>query len=510
MYAARDRDKPKRLSSGSGSGLGPVGMFRGTFLRWRRYVKLAREAWEEHFRELKGSNTGAFSVKFVLLSLLGSVFILATIGLVLRGKHDHRRHQYQADDAGSPWFSGVRRRLTSGVGNRGAEGGEGSTVYSFWPSEIEAAKVLANRIRAFPSFASQPPGAPIGMCTQVLLFRDTKSNGFGAQVLRMLDAYALARATRFTFLIEMGNHWNYGCGKRKGWECYFDMPLQACMRPDGTEPARTMPSYPIAAELQRKFGGGSACAPLQDFPRLDRNRAEECLLVAQERSTQLANLVVQSTLLDAQGALDMYRALASDFWQPRALISKVLDKDLKRLGVLEEDAPCIIGVHIRRGDKYKEVPFVDLSTYASAVRIAAAHTGCSQVFVASDELASIRTLERELGGMTLLSIAGEERVGHDQQVANREAKFDRSVHTLELLLELKVLAASRIFIGTFSSNFARLVHVLRGQPANTTWSLDTAWHQPGTAYRSFGTQYCVDDELASHVLCSHAGAAVAA
>mmetsp|Transcript_10797 Transcript_10797/g.22979 ORF Transcript_10797/g.22979 Transcript_10797/m.22979 type:complete len:253 (-) Transcript_10797:126-884(-) len=213
------------------------------------------------------------------------------------------------------------------------------------------------------------------------------------------------------------------------------------------------------------------------------------------------------------------RAMMRELWRLRDAVAVVLDKEAARIGAARGER--MIGVHIRRGDKSKELgEYVPTERYVDAAWLAVQETGCSTVFVASDAYGAVEEFralfesrrpnfatsesskedghEREV---RLITSAGKARVGHEQMKKNQELKVDRSVHTLELLVDVEILARTEIFIATLSSNLARLVHMLRAAEPSTTWSLDIAW-QPGVAFRSFGTDCCADDPLASATFCS--------
>jgi hypothetical protein len=57
----------------------------------------------------------------------------------------------------------------------------------------------------------------------------------------------------------------------------------------------------------------------------------------------------------------------------------------------------IISMHIRRGDKYVEAPYVPLRIYIDSVKKIRAQTGIEKVFVTSDSEEAIQSLPRDIG-----------------------------------------------------------------------------------------------------------------
>jgi hypothetical protein len=68
------------------------------------------------------------------------------------------------------------------------------------------------------------------------------------------------------------------------------------------------------------------------------------------------------------------------------------NRHLLRLGIGED----VIGVHIRRGDKNVETPFIPISLLANATRRLIEHTRMKKVFVATDDLTSIPEFEKAI------------------------------------------------------------------------------------------------------------------
>jgi len=393
------------------------------------------------------------------------------------------------------------------------------------PSHRNAAKILYKRL-----FNPKSPA-----CSNTLLFRDFKSNGFGAQMLRVLNAYILSKALRTVFIIESTTLVNYGCGHHRGWNCYFSMPNQDCELSNGS--LFSIPSnWTLSKDVQVYYDGlksveesayslkSVSCALLKQFPRTEHfGRADSawCGVIGDDLSEELAHLVVSnggegwynsSEKVEMKEKLILLRKWMNELWKPREKIDFVIQKEMNRLKIPTYSGSKVIGVHVRRGDKRKEIDFIPIHDYISAVKRFVDEfqrdnsTESIQIYVASDEFEAVTefiSAWQRISDVSVTSAAVTDRIGgHNQEKSNKEHKFDRSIHTLELLLDISILRKSDIFICTLSSNLARMIHVLRNdKDPETTISLDVAW-RPGVAFRSYGTEYCVDDRLCNALYCN--------
>ena len=133
------------------------------------------------------------------------------------------------------------------------------------------------------------------------------------------------------------------------------------------------------------------------------------------------------------------------------------------LGPLELDAGPYAALHMRAGDKYKEVRPVAIESYLETLE--RERPELKTVFVATDDysaFARLRDLRPDLDWRTL---ATPKRSGHLQRRFNRRPLADRRRATLELLAELEVLRRCHFFVGTASSNIGRLTSLFIGSEA---------------------------------------------
>ena len=131
------------------------------------------------------------------------------------------------------------------------------------------------------------------------------------------------------------------------------------------------------------------------------------------------------------------------------------------------------GVHIRRGDKLVlEAVAIPTCAYADALANLSATRSVrlTSIFVASDEpnvpreFARCRTTKQHRWSVRSF-----------QEAPTREASAEA---TVRLWAEIELLRRAALAVGTFTSNLARLVQLLRSQPASTFASLDDMWVCP--------------------------------
>ena len=133
-----------------------------------------------------------------------------------------------------------------------------------------------------------------------------------------------------------------------------------------------------------------------------------------------------------------------------------------------------IGVHIRRGDKIKskEMKFISMEKYAEAI-IKQKHIS-SNVYIATDDSASIGEIKKLLGSsFNVLFNTKMSTNGFDESKYNRKTKQQRVWETKLALLDVDILKESSFFIGTYSSNLSRIIPCFKG--FDTCESLDLCW-----------------------------------
>ncbi|CAH1802313.1 unnamed protein product, partial [Owenia fusiformis] len=113
-----------------------------------------------------------------------------------------------------------------------------------------------------------------------------------------------------------------------------------------------------------------------------------------------------------------------------------------------------IGIHIRRGDKIKKVPYTSIEKYISTAEEYFTNKNSSggrrSVYIASDEGKIFKELSEKYPDFTFV-------------YNNNETKYKRKRTDMfnEIITDVILLAQADYFIGTYSSNIGRLVHQLR-------------------------------------------------
>lgn len=287
--------------------------------------------------------------------------------------------------------------------------------------------------------------------TGTLVFHERKFNGLGAQLLRLVDALALADSFNWQLCLKQTRYWNYGCAPDHGWSCYFESLL--CKAPPN-------------------------CRELASLSNRQLQRARCATVSTPESASRAAGVLPPHDLLAS-------RSRASRIWRLNTRTYAHMNSFIWRLSLPKGR---YVGVHVRRGDKVREVPTVPLTRYARAVKAVSPQD--MPVFVASDSWRAIEGLRSLLRDRTVVTLAeARGREGHIQAEANRRYLKNNYAVVVELLAEMQILADSAIFVGTFSSNMGRFVHLIRRGFGNTSVSLDDQWAS-GVAWKTFGKPYC--------------------
>jgi hypothetical protein len=331
---------------------------------------------------------------------------------------------------------------------------------------------------------------------------ETTFNGLGAQTLRLVDTLAVADAVGGRLVVHRSKYWNYGCAPHAGWNCYFHPPasphspivpnifvsLVDYSSSDDEAEIMTTHASPVLLPRKSRQVRRENCAELSHLASISMLTPGSCVKVSTPESALLAAATVEK--LSAPDRLALARNLAGRIWRLKAPTRARIDDLLAESGL--EPGMSYVGVHVRRGDKDKEVAFVALTEYIRAVD-AVAPASDTPVFVASDDSSVASALAILAPGRAIFTLSPAAspaiRGGHDQLAHNRGALKHNRARVEALLAEIHALVHADLFVGSFSSNLGRLVHVLRSADAETSISVDDRW-APGVAFRTFGIPYC--------------------
>jgi hypothetical protein len=312
---------------------------------------------------------------------------------------------------------------------------------------------------------------------------ETKFNGLGAQALRLIDAIAFAKLTDARLSVVRLHYWNYGCGSGRTWDCYFLAPWLS----------RGVPAKSGVLDISQKVH--ETCEELSVLASTGLMRGV-CAIISTGASEVMTAAALQR--LDYPASLLAARAIGQGIWHHNKETQKRVDALCEKAGLGQKGVTRYVGVHVRRGDKVKEVPNVPLPTFLKAIDAVAPPE--MPVFIASDDGATIRAFKAITRRQVLALPSAVHRIGHVQQITNRIAPKAKADVVDELFAEMHALVRAEWFVGTFSSNMGRLVHVLRSQSPETSISLDDRW-APGVAFYTFGQPYC-EWEGANRLYCA--------
>eukprot|EP00188_Purpureofilum_apyrenoidigerum_P004592 Plantae.Rhodophyta-Purpureofilum_apyrenoidigerum.ctg53026.p1 GENE.Plantae.Rhodophyta-Purpureofilum_apyrenoidigerum.ctg53026~~Plantae.Rhodophyta-Purpureofilum_apyrenoidigerum.ctg53026.p1 ORF type:complete len:385 (+),score=53.14 Plantae.Rhodophyta-Purpureofilum_apyrenoidigerum.ctg53026:57-1157(+) len=324
-------------------------------------------------------------------------------------------------------------------------------------------------------------------CGHSIVYIDKVQNGFGAQVMKMVEVLALGILQGSSVHIAVQQRWNYGCGHGKTWDCYFEPPTPLCQ--DGS--GGVLKLVPQMDTLSTQ------CEELTcDMLELNGGKLPSCVTL----STAEAHGCIFDKLLsfddrEETEKLQLWRNVMRKLWSPRTEIRQSVQAIMEHMNLVDAS---YVGVHIRRGDKVLETDPIPLYRYAEAIRLLAPEV--RTIFAASDDFTVVQDLAELLPEYQVLSLS-RGNFGHLQRMRNR-ANFEETYKTTsKLIVEVELLSRADYFIGTFSSNIGHLIHLLRPHKPETSISLDHGW-APGNAWRGFETKYC-DSPHANTAWCNH-------
>jgi len=118
-----------------------------------------------------------------------------------------------------------------------------------------------------------------------------------------------------------------------------------------------------------------------------------------------------------------------------------------------------VAVHVRRGDKITESPYVPLDPYVKAIRETDTNW---PIYVASDDQRVVDELRDLLSDRHWIRGPEIVRTGYDQAMFNAGESARRFNETVMFLVELEIMARAAMFIGASPSNVFFLSRYRRG------------------------------------------------
>lgn len=225
----------------------------------------------------------------------------------------------------------------------------------------------------------------------------------------------------------------------KGWEDYF-MPF--CSE-RGNWLHRWFNRRPYPRFKNRLIRAVDSCLT-SVFLRCNRRRLTLADLWEDIRSLDqgclsLPELGSEADLRTACGRMIRYT------WRYNEDTRQIVSDHIRSLALPEH----YIGFHIRGGDKFVEAQLQNIDVY---IRKALELSALRDVFVLTDDYGIIQALERHYPEWTFYTLCSPEEHGYYHQTFKRQSKKVIRDQHIKLFAAIDALAASDLFIGTFSSN----------------------------------------------------------
>lgn len=157
---------------------------------------------------------------------------------------------------------------------------------------------------------------------------------------------------------------------------------------------------------------------------------------------------------------------------------RLSDNVKKRVKEIQESLSLnckYLALHIRRGDKLiSESEEMPISSYFEKVNLEL----YDKIFVATDDFSVISEIRSYLlsvsHDMEIVTNTLESKAGHLQSDFNNIENKLLKNEIIDLLAETELLRLSDVFVGSFSSNIGRYVHLLRF--GKNSYSVDIPYH----------------------------------
>lgn len=276
--------------------------------------------------------------------------------------------------------------------------------------------------------------------------------GLGAEILAAAYMAAWAASQKRKFYLD-SSRWNFFyC---QGWQDYF-LPYFSELR------------------LARRLG-------ILDInkPRLLKTRLQRCILTIVSGGKLFCPMEAFWKIWNRQASEEKnHRFIVAN--QSFSTLGEAASEIVRRAfvpwkGVLEEarfrfpDSREVYNaaIFMRGGDKEGEISQPSLDrTHEILSRL---KKNMGQLFLASDDYEKISALSRRVPDATVCTLCPKSQTGHVQQSFNRLDSETRRMEMLRYIQIINIMKTAKLFVAPLSSNFARLVYILRhGSGCETT------------------------------------------
>ena len=149
--------------------------------------------------------------------------------------------------------------------------------------------------------------------------------------------------------------------------------------------------------------------------------------------------------------------LLENIWRIKPEVQQFIDQQIAALGL--GDRPYA-SLFIRRGDKLIEADYVDAREYVHRIR--KFNPDIATVFIGTDDYRCVEELRQTCPTWDIFTLCDPQKRGHYQAEFNRQSPIEKRNEMIRLLTIITILTDSQFFVSTFSSNFARLIGLLKG------------------------------------------------
>lgn len=179
-------------------------------------------------------------------------------------------------------------------------------------------------------------------------------------------------------------------------------------------------------------------------------------------SNTLTPAYVAKLLSETSNPLGYMHQCFRSVWKLKDALSREIEIIIADLFKFSPNEPYH-GIHVRRGDKLDhEAKSVEIERYLDKLNFADARI----IYVASDDYLSIMQLREQLAHrgedtVKVYSLCRKEMRGYQQAKFDELSNTEKQANIQLLLTEFEILRNSTTFVGSFSSNVGRAVHVAR-------------------------------------------------
>lgn len=171
------------------------------------------------------------------------------------------------------------------------------------------------------------------------------------------------------------------------------------------------------------------------------------------------------------------------FEAKRQLFKIILDYNNKTaeevFSLLETDLDFVkksCGIHVRRGDKVcgnsKEAELFNIESYVNKAK--KIDPEINKFTICTDDNEVLENFNSKFPNYNYLSFCPKNRLGYFQyEYNNTKEAIEKRKEAISILKDANLLIQSKIFIGTYSSNIARFVVLMRNN--ENCYSLDIPW-----------------------------------